>query len=407
MTTPTPTDSATWTRGGGPLTTVFTTPDFCQTLYWQNTITPPLSSSICMPPRFKQVYDYSWGFYSPGICPTDWSAGCSFPTALATTGPNLGWISYGGPVLSTETVRICCPEGYVCVTEGVQQAYSKCSASTNTDELAYAIQVRWQESDLSILQTDPTVPGKTYEATATTGSKATDVVTITEGAGASNTAAAAATSSSGSEEAATGGTDSNGGDTQVTKSPAVWIGAGVAAAFIISAIAFFLWYRRKKRKSMARIDSTADNDGGTFSGEPNAGVMEMDAKAIARTTQYTGSSTAVSSELDSVPAVAEMPTTTMPPPFYAELQGSVAELPGDMPEQYHEKQIGNDDRRSIVSADEGSQHDSDQLGDLRRRSLGRLAPNYPSVSPIVPSPSSWTSAHVSELSERDRYGDTL
>lgn len=117
-----------------------------------------------MPPKFHQLWDYSWGFYSPGICPTGYSAGCSFPKTLAST--SLGMVYYGGPVLEDESVQVCCPSGYTCLT-GATSSYSKCVATTDASDLAFGIQVRWQESDLSILQTDPTVPGSTFSASAT------------------------------------------------------------------------------------------------------------------------------------------------------------------------------------------------------------------------------------------------
>ncbi|ORY58114.1 uncharacterized protein BCR38DRAFT_353317, partial [Pseudomassariella vexata] len=173
MTTATPTTAAATTssqRGAAPLTTVFTTPDFCAPLYWQDTVTPALSSSICMPPNFQQYWVYKWGFYSPGICPTGYTEGCAFPSSLAIS--DNGTPFYGGPIVTGETARICCPTGYTCLT-GTAYSYSKCISTESwttywttdysnsvkqTTELAtvFGLQVRWRESDLSILETDPT-----------------------------------------------------------------------------------------------------------------------------------------------------------------------------------------------------------------------------------------------------------
>lgn len=216
-------------RGAGPLTTVFTTPDFCkvsglrlfgvchavsynnimlipefQSLYWQNTETGPFSSSVCMPPRFHQLWDYSWGFYSPGICPTGYSKGCAFPTSLAST--SLGMIYFGGPVVDGETVQVCCPTGYQCLTDTVS-SYSKC-ISTDASDLAFAIQVRWKESDLSILETDPTVPGSKYSSPAS-------VTATTTQSGASSTGSSGTVAletskiTSGTTSAANDGSDSD------------------------------------------------------------------------------------------------------------------------------------------------------------------------------------------------------
>lgn len=122
-----------------------------------------------MPPRFLQLWNYSWGFYSPGICPSGYTKGCSFPTTLAST--SLGNIYFGGPVIDGETVQVCCPTGYTCLTSS-EASYSKCVA-TDADDLVFGIHVRWQESDLSILETNPTVPGSKYSSPATVTASAT------------------------------------------------------------------------------------------------------------------------------------------------------------------------------------------------------------------------------------------
>ncbi|KAK8054987.1 hypothetical protein PG993_000214 [Apiospora rasikravindrae] len=173
----------TTSRGAGPLTTVFHTPEFCATDRWTDIGTPALSSSICMPPNFMQYFGNKAGMYSPAICPDGYTDGCTFPTALPSVED--GTPLYGGPLLAGETARLCCPTGYTCYT-GPQTApempYSRCISAARssrtyveshvthtTRNMVYAIQVRWQESDLSILETDPTVPGSTFtEPTATT-----------------------------------------------------------------------------------------------------------------------------------------------------------------------------------------------------------------------------------------------
>ncbi|KAK8074899.1 hypothetical protein PG997_009562 [Apiospora hydei] len=171
--------ASTLPRQAGPLTTIFTTPDFCAPGRWSATATPALSSSICMPPEFNRYYDYKYGFYSPGICPMGYTEGCAFPKTLA--GRTNGTPFFGGTLMAGETARICCPTGYTCYTGSDEdKTYSQCIATagpttflgynyrsntyltTVTDALAYAIQVRWQSSDLPSLETDPTVPGSKY-----------------------------------------------------------------------------------------------------------------------------------------------------------------------------------------------------------------------------------------------------
>lgn len=339
-----------------------------------------------MPPRFKQVNDYSWGYYSPGICPTDYSEGCSFPTSIATTGPDSGWVSYGGVVLDSETVRICCPTGYTCVTEGVQKAYSQCVATTDTAESAFAIQVRWQESDLSILETDPTVAGKTYEASATSGATATVTATAT-GTGSTSESEAA------ESEDSNGGTSSDDDSGTLNKSTTISIAVVVAATvFATCILAFCLWARKRKRRAElgARLHTPVDKDG-----QENGGPMELDSKALA-------SSAALSSELDSESVmVSEMPSQ---PKFYAE-------LPGSMPQQYHEKDAECDTRSKPSEEVSQQEHGPFKL-QPRRRSVARTPSTYQHIhSPSVASPSSssWTSSvngTVSDLTDQTN-GRTL
>ncbi|KAK8075968.1 hypothetical protein PG994_003240 [Apiospora phragmitis] len=180
--------AATATRGAGPLTTVFTMPDFCQQPWWTFRDAPAVSSSVCMPGNWVDYYGNRHGFYSPAICPQGYTEGCYLPASAARTSEGNGKPWNGGPILAGETARICCPAGYSCfedtTTDDAVQ-WRKCittavdplttyatnldgttTVTTTTQAMAYAIQVRWQSSDLSVLETDPTVPGKTYTRTA-------------------------------------------------------------------------------------------------------------------------------------------------------------------------------------------------------------------------------------------------
>ncbi|KAK8057095.1 hypothetical protein PG996_011032 [Apiospora saccharicola] len=186
VTTPTTTTgdpSTSATRGAGPLTTVFTMPDFCQQPWWTFKDAPAVSSSVCMPNNWVDYFGNRRGFYSPGICPKGYTEGCYLPETAAKIGET-GKPWNGGPILPGETARICCPAGYSCFQDTHTDAdvqYRKCktmavdplttfvwiidgttTVTTTTPALAYAIQVRWQSSDLSNLETDPTVPGATY-----------------------------------------------------------------------------------------------------------------------------------------------------------------------------------------------------------------------------------------------------
>ncbi|KAK8012000.1 hypothetical protein PG989_000260 [Apiospora arundinis] len=182
MTTTDPGSAPTTTsRGAGPLTTVFHTPEFCDPGLWTDFATPPLSSSICMPPNFMKYFGNRAGMYSPGICPMGYTAGCAFPTELPTV--KIGDQPFGGPLLAGETGQICCPTSYTCFTgpQTYDIPYRKCISAGASSRIfvndrvtytslnmAYAIQVRWQSSDLSSFETDPTVPGSTFQGPTAT-----------------------------------------------------------------------------------------------------------------------------------------------------------------------------------------------------------------------------------------------
>ncbi|KAK6820648.1 hypothetical protein PG995_003700 [Apiospora arundinis] len=260
MATTTINDEPAQSRQAGPLTTIFTTPDFCAPFRWSHTDVPALSSSICMPPDFNKYHDYKYGFYSPGICPMGYTVGCPFPTKLA--GKTNGTPFFGGPLIASETAQICCPTGYTCYTGADEsKTYSECIATagkttylgynymkdtyvtTVTDALAFAIQVRWQSSDLSNLETDPTVPGSKYGGPKPTGTNdATGGLSAAkEGSG---------TSMGNVEETGAAGTAGSGNDGRLGIPTGAIIAVGVAVPLISLALgfmAFFFWRRRYKK----------------------------------------------------------------------------------------------------------------------------------------------------------------
>jgi hypothetical protein len=76
------------------LTTIFTPPTGCPTA-----VTSLPSQLSCMPSHYDDYFYGSLGYYSPAICPTGYTIGCSRePTGNA-----------GPSVAATETAMICCP----------------------------------------------------------------------------------------------------------------------------------------------------------------------------------------------------------------------------------------------------------------------------------------------------------
>ncbi|WYZ35096.1 hypothetical protein EsH8_I_001372 [Colletotrichum jinshuiense] len=364
-TTPTPTTNnpLTTQRGAAPLTTVFTTPDFCKALYWTNTITPPLSSVVCMPTSWHQLYDYKWGYYSPGICPSGYTEGCAFPTSLATSKD--GAIGLGGPVLAAETPRICCPTGHTCYTDTSSWGYSKCISTISTTSfynsdnqptsqlaLVFAVQVRWQSSDLSILETDPTVPGATYtgvSAAADGGSSAgstggtggtsgviataTGVATSGQTAGSTIPSATSTTTPEGSNE----GSSSSGGGISVGTTVAIAVGS-VAGTLALVLIAFMVCWRRRRRRKREAYNSDAKSDStepAILAHKAPSGKTSLD--IVSPNTARPGTGTTVVGGEPHSPTATQLDSTTlmemetMERPQELPNDNEIIELEGDMP----------------------------------------------------------------------------
>ncbi|KAH7114630.1 hypothetical protein EDB81DRAFT_920569 [Dactylonectria macrodidyma] len=135
-----------------PLTTVWSAPEDCPSILQFEYVE---SSSSCYPPDYSAVFYYD-RFYSPGICPDGYTSGCK-PTDT----------DYG-PIRSTETAAICVPSSYSC-SSGFQ-AHAISASGDNTDHVP-AFQIRWAESDLSVLETPPVTtadpPSEASRSTAT------------------------------------------------------------------------------------------------------------------------------------------------------------------------------------------------------------------------------------------------
>ncbi|KAG8168844.1 hypothetical protein KVR01_001593 [Diaporthe batatas] len=384
-------------HGAGPLTTVFTTPDFCASLYWTDTATPPLSSLVCMPPKFHSLYAYSFGFYSPGICPKSWTKGCEFPYDQARTDDAGGMIYFGGPVLQSETVQVCCPNGYTCLTDG-PSSYSKCAHTTDSSELAFALQVRWQESDLSILATDPTVPGSTYSATAT----------ATPGSTGSNTDAPTPSSSSGPTKAQNddpGSESEDGLPSSTIIGIAIGVG-GVVVALAVSAVGFFIWRHRKKKREATtngtRIESMISGFGDSKPSPTSGGGFPPDDKAELDS-RARASTTALSE------APVERDAVEMPPLHIAatemEVPHFVAELPGSMPAGYDDYRNGSerapetDVPGSPLPTAETSQRESGVLGQMGHWKKRSVARSHSQLRPISRSSASSSSTQTAPTIE--------
>ncbi|EHA53915.1 hypothetical protein MGG_04770 [Pyricularia oryzae 70-15] len=156
------------TTPAGSLTTIWTPP--CPggpMTTWDSNANRSLEG--CMPTNYKDLYyDGNVGYYSPGICPSGYTSACSRYNT-----------QQGPPLEPEETAVMCAPSGYTCnPNQGVSNAWH----SQTADNSAPMIQVRWQASDISTLETHPLTPGL-RPASQTKTSQGTTTSTATAGGG--------------------------------------------------------------------------------------------------------------------------------------------------------------------------------------------------------------------------------
>lgn len=322
-----------------------------------------------MPNGFTSYWNYKFGFYSPGICPESYTAGCTFPTSAAIESNGTPFI--GGPLEDGETAIICCPQGYTCMGSPSTDEYvwSKCIATTETTytlalpsvsaitttPLVFAIQVRWKASDLNALETNPTKSGETITPTSPSASA---------GQTATSAAATATASTTSNADSASG----DGGGLSAGAKIGLGVGVGVAA-LVLGILAFLVW--RRKSKTHQLVSTSEEGGNGAGGGGKKGGFSELqdtqvsgDSNAAPGTAELAspegttwnsstwGGSTAIS-PLTPRPATSTTTgeATEMEVPDrrhelsghvtdFAEMPASnqfIAELPGDTPVQAREK----------------------------------------------------------------------
>ncbi|KAL6401765.1 hypothetical protein AUP68_14219 [Ilyonectria robusta] len=219
-----------------PLTTVWSPPDGCPSIVtFGGFATITLS---CYPPDYESLW-YNYGFYSPGICPSGYTSGCT-PTDT----------DYGGPIRPTETAAVCVPSSYSC-SDFLLHAIS--TSGDNTVSVP-AFQIRWAESDLSALETPP------VENTDESSTSRSTVTVISETSTASQSSS---TTSVGS------GSSSN---SSLSTGAVVGIAIGSAAVVAIIAAASFFMFRR-------RVTASQKGPGPSWQDQPHSGMAELDTPA--------------------------------------------------------------------------------------------------------------------------------
>ncbi|KAI1343274.1 hypothetical protein F5Y15DRAFT_369564 [Xylariaceae sp. FL0016] len=212
------------------LTTIFTPSSGC----WP--ITDDETSDIdtfwttytsCAPPGYASYW--STFYYSPAICPSGYSIGCSRYT------------DQGPPVEATETAMLCVVSGYECDPED-WNFYATNSENGGSQAM---IEIRWAESDISTLETHPLTPGLKPVSTSPIDGDATSsaLPTVT------------VVGDNGNDDGNGSDGDGSGGLSQGARI-GIGVGVGLAGLLALAIAAFFIWRHRQKKtgKSLASSD---------------------------------------------------------------------------------------------------------------------------------------------------------
>ncbi|KAI1137663.1 hypothetical protein F5Y05DRAFT_387901, partial [Hypoxylon sp. FL0543] len=203
----------------GALTTVWSASDGCfpvSTRPAMDIDTFWSSYPDCAPPGYASYFDTY--YYSPAICPSGYTVGCS----------RYGDFQ-GPPVESTETAMLCVMSDYFCTPD----EWNYYATNTDLSNAQVMIEIRWAESDFSILETHPLTPGLTLAA-ATSGN----------GADATETG-----SPSGATVTVLSAPDSTQGGLSAGAQVGIGVGVGLFGLLVIGLVVFFILRYRKKRET--------------------------------------------------------------------------------------------------------------------------------------------------------------
>ncbi|ESZ95604.1 hypothetical protein SBOR_4000 [Sclerotinia borealis F-4128] len=310
----------------GPLTTTYTPPGSdCSQIFWaQNPLHQWLAqggigsgSSTCMPSGYRRQTAY---YYSPGICPTGYSAACS----SFSTGSSL-----------SKTVATCCPTGYTCFANRPADEIYGCTsyfsdnetlsinsvsfdtvtaASTTSYPIMYASTTVMVTSGVDFVGAygiiiERATDDPTWESSTTSSS--TSSSTASPIASGSTTLVSATSSSSGISSASTS-TYISSPRTGLTTGARAGVGVGVAFGIILICTGAFLLCKRLRKRPQGSqpipiVDIGAQsqyydkyNDG------PQYNVPQYVAEAPATTVYQRGE------ELHGNPISYEMPGSSTP-----------------------------------------------------------------------------------------------
>ncbi|KAK9784414.1 hypothetical protein SCARD494_12851 [Seiridium cardinale] len=158
------------------LTTIFTPP--CA-ITWLLTSTkfasqyppfPTTGPASCDPPFWAEnLAGKGFDFYSPAICPSGFAVGPGCSITKTRTAEGFPAVQDG------ETAVYCVPSGHTCTTDttdfrGGVWGFTGGKATPVTAIAGPALQIRWRDEDLSLLETHPLTPGLALQPSETSAS---------------------------------------------------------------------------------------------------------------------------------------------------------------------------------------------------------------------------------------------
>lgn len=168
------------------LTSVFTPP--CPTtwlltttrLFSQYPAFPTTGPASCDPPSWRtNIANAGFHYYSPAVCPHGFVVGPNCAVTKTRTDEGFPAIDPG------ETAAYCVPAGLTCTTDltdyrgGVWGFARDATTPGALVTLGPAVQIRWVEADLTILETHPLTPGLKLATTSSQTTPPPDMASVT------------------------------------------------------------------------------------------------------------------------------------------------------------------------------------------------------------------------------------
>lgn len=354
------------------LTSIFTPP--CPTswlitttrLFSQYPAFPTTGPSSCDPPSWTaNLEGRGFQYYSPAICPQGFVVGPG--CGLTKTRTEEGFPT----VAPQETVAYCVPSGLSCTTDttdyrgGVWGLSRDATTFGARVTVGPAIQIRWREADLTVLETHPLTPGLKVARTnmavqaagtavilsyttsisiPTSAPQPTDVLitdtTVPAANGPKDSVLFPAAIPTGPPARSKGANTSGGGflgSLNRTNSIIVIVVITVVGVSILATAALILVRRNKQKKSNAWTSAEEGNRASTWPGPSHRGTFMSTASSnkVVRDLRSTtpASSKKISTNLDPRAGISELDGSPPPRAVRSPALGSApnpAELEGDM-----------------------------------------------------------------------------